>query len=252
MIRPNEILFKNRNKLYGAYDLRKKYPTYAITGLIGSVIILASILAFVYYLIYFDEFASLAKNDYLPDVNELITLQQLNLPDIEQLKKPEDLKPKEVQGTPVIAKDADEPDISETNSKNITTPIDSSGKDKDIADIDSSKKQDSEKDEVSEILNNVDEMPEYMQGSDELRKFIAKNTVYPDSAFKQKIQGVVLVQFIVTKHGEVKNLKLVRSVSPLLDSEAMRVARMINTWKPGRQKGKAVNVQYVIPFNFKI
>jgi periplasmic protein TonB len=251
MIRANEILFKNRNKLYGAYDLRKKYPLYTFIGFIGSLVILVFILAFVYYLIFHDEFASLPMDDYLPDKNELIDLQQINLPDIEMLRKPEVILPKDALINPVLDENAEERDIVEVKDEDLSASKDTTNKEKDLAAADSAEKKETE-DEISEILSKADEMPEYMQGADELRKFIFKNTVYPDSALKQKIQGIVLVQFVVTKHGEVKNLKLLKGVSPLLDREALRVTKLISSWKPGRQKGKPVNVQYVIPFNFRI
>jgi TonB family protein len=66
----------------------------------------------------------------------------------------------------------------------------------------------------------------------------------------QKIQGEVLVSFIVRSDGKVESVKVVRGVHPLLDAEAVRVVSMLPTWKPGIQEGKAVDVASTVPVKF--
>jgi protein TonB len=62
----------------------------------------------------------------------------------------------------------------------------------------------------------------------------------------------VYVTFIVTKEGKVTDTKIIRGVDPSLDKEALRVINMLPLWKPGKQKGQAVNVSYTVPVNFEL
>jgi TonB family protein len=98
----------------------------------------------------------------------------------------------------------------------------------------------------------VEEMPEFPGGSLALRTFIAKAIIYPTEAQKDKIQGKVFVSFVVNSTGKVENAKIERSVSPAIDAEAIRVVNLMPDWKPGKQRGTAVSVEYTIPIEFKL
>lgn len=102
------------------------------------------------------------------------------------------------------------------------------------------------------VYKVVEEMPEYPGGTLEFRKFIAKNVKYPKEARKAGVSGKVYVQFIVTKEGNVEDVTVIRGVNKALNEEAVRVVSALPKWKPGLQKGKAVNVQYTIPINFAL
>jgi TonB family protein len=106
--------------------------------------------------------------------------------------------------------------------------------------------------ENEQIFFMVESMPEYPGGEIELRKFIANNIVYPDVAQKEGIQGKVYVTFVVDREGNVANTKIARGVAPSLDQEALRVVNSLPAWKPGKQKGEAVNVSYTVPINFSL
>lgn len=108
-------------------------------------------------------------------------------------------------------------------------------------------KKDISNDEVFMVVENP---PEYPGGLQELMKFLGKNVKYPAEAAKANIQGRVIVEFVVMKDGSVANLAVKRSVHPLLDAEALRVLATMPKWKPGTQKGKAVNVKFTIPVTF--
>jgi TonB family protein len=103
-----------------------------------------------------------------------------------------------------------------------------------------------------EVFIVVEEMPEFPGGSQALRSFVAKSIRYPAEAQKEKAQGKVFVSFVVSSTGKVKNAKIERSVSPALDAEAIRVVNQLPDWKPGKQRGKAVSVEYTIPIEFKL
>ena len=74
---------------------------------------------------------------------------------------------------------------------------------------------------------------------------------YPTKAIESKIQGRVIVQFVVNKDGSISNAKIVRSVDPDLDKEALRVINSMPQWKPGMQKGEPVSVKYTVPIVFR-
>ena len=98
----------------------------------------------------------------------------------------------------------------------------------------------------------VEEMPEFPGGDLALRKYIASTVKYPAEAVNKGIQGKVYVTFTVAKDGNVADVKIARGVDPYLDKEALRVVNELPRWKPGKQKGQAVNVQYTVPINFAL
>ena len=98
----------------------------------------------------------------------------------------------------------------------------------------------------------VDKMPEYPGGSEAMFQFLTSNIKYPKSCIDDKIQGRVLVQFVVEKDGSITDAKTVKSVHPDLDAEALRVINAMPAWTPGEQKGQKVRVTYTIPVVFKL
>ncbi|NOR76200.1 MAG: TonB family protein [Draconibacterium sp.] len=104
--------------------------------------------------------------------------------------------------------------------------------------------------DVSEIFFVVEDMPEFPGGDLELRKYIGKNVDYPEIAQKNGIQGKVYVTFVVTKNGDIANAAIARGVDSSLDQEALRVVNSLPKWKPGKQRGQAVNVSFTVPINF--
>ena len=96
----------------------------------------------------------------------------------------------------------------------------------------------------------VDEMPEFPGGVGARMQYLAKNVRYPVEAQRKGQQGNVVVKFTVEKDGSITNSHIVRSISPLLDAEALRVINAMPKWIPGRHHGKAVSVGYVLPVSF--
>ena len=122
------------------------------------------------------------------------------------------------------------------------------------ADADKKETEESTTQEPQEkvIFQVVEEMPEFPGGMAEAMKFLSKNIKYPSVAQKAKIEGRVIVQFVVEKDGSVSDVKTVRSVSPELDAEAIRVVNMMPKWTPGKQRGKAVAVKFTMPIMFRL
>ncbi|WP_294630983.1 M56 family metallopeptidase [uncultured Bacteroides sp.] len=102
------------------------------------------------------------------------------------------------------------------------------------------------------VFQVVEVMPEFPGGVNALLEYLAKNTKYPAEAQAKSAQGRVIVKFVVKKDGSISDIKTVRSIEPSLDKEAERVIATMPKWKPGMQRGKAVNVQYSIPVAFRL
>ncbi len=107
-----------------------------------------------------------------------------------------------------------------------------------------------EEEEETEVFFIVEDMPEFPGGELALRKWIANEIKYPVIAQENGIQGKVYVTFVVGKDGSVSNATVARGVDPSLDKEALRVVNALPKWKPGKQRGKPVNVSYTVPINF--
>ena len=95
-------------------------------------------------------------------------------------------------------------------------------------------------------------MPAFSGGMEALMKFLQNNVKYPKESQEKGEQGRVLVEFVVEKDGRVTSPKVVKSVSPQLDAEALRVVKMMPAWEPGKQNGKEVRVKYAIPVVFRL
>ena len=108
------------------------------------------------------------------------------------------------------------------------------------------------KSEKGEVFMIVEQMPEYPGGMSELMKYIARNIKYPADALREKKQGRVIVQFIVGTDGYTSDFKVMKSVSPSLDAEAIRVLANMPRWTPGMQRGETVPVKFTVPVTFKL
>ena len=96
----------------------------------------------------------------------------------------------------------------------------------------------------------IEDKPEFPGGQKALLTYISKNTKYPEIAKENNIKGTVFVQFVIGKTGKVSDVKPARKVDTYLDKEAVRVVKSMPAWKPGKQRGKAVRVQYIVPIKF--
>lgn len=103
-----------------------------------------------------------------------------------------------------------------------------------------------------EVFMVVEKMPEFPGGDLGLMQFIQKNIKYPAIAKENDITGKVFVSYVVDKNAKVTNVKIVRGVDKYLDAEAIRVVKLLPYSSAGKQRGKAVNVQYTIPINFTL
>ncbi len=102
------------------------------------------------------------------------------------------------------------------------------------------------------IYHSVEQMPQFPGGEAALKKYIDSHIKYPPTAVQNRVQGKVVVQFVVNKTGKIGEVKVVRSVDKDLDKEAIRVIKSLPKFTPGRQNGKDVSVWYTLPVPFKL
>ena len=107
-------------------------------------------------------------------------------------------------------------------------------------------------DATDQVFEVVEEMPEFPGGMQAMMEYLAKNIRYPAKAHEANVQGRVITQFTVGKDGAIRDAKVVRSVSPELDAEALRVISAMPNWKPGKQGGKAVATRFTVPVVFRL
>lgn len=98
----------------------------------------------------------------------------------------------------------------------------------------------------------MEQLPEYPGGMVEFMKWLTAMLKYPDAALKRKIEGKVMVSFIVNADGSISDIKLVKGAHKLLDDEALRVVRLMPKWKPGLEGGRPCRTMISIPIVFEI
>ena len=111
---------------------------------------------------------------------------------------------------------------------------------------------DEQKEVPQDIFDVVEVMPQFPGGAPKLFEYLSQNIRYPKEAMESNTQGRVIVSFVVCKDGSICDAKVVKSVSPALDAEGLRVISSMPNWTPGTQSGKTVNVKYTVPISFRL
>lgn len=129
--------------------------------------------------------------------------------------------------------------VNPTNEKDNITILRAVGDDSTVSD----------KEKVYQV---VEQQPSFPGGREELFKYLAYNVRYPIDAAKNKIEGRVLVTFVVEHDGSISNVNVANSVYPSLDKESIRVVSGMPKWIPGKANGKTIRVKYTIPITFRL
>lgn len=103
-----------------------------------------------------------------------------------------------------------------------------------------------------EVMRIVEELPQYPGGMVEFMKWLTATLKYPPVALQRKIQGTVIVSFIVNTDGSISNVKLEKKVNSYLDNEALRVVRLMPNWTPGKDHGVVCRSKIAIPIVFEV
>ena len=102
------------------------------------------------------------------------------------------------------------------------------------------------------VFDVVEQMPEFPGGPEALFTWLSQNIKYPAIAEENGVQGVVHVRYAVERDGSITDVKVMKSVDPALDKEAVRVVKSMPRWIPGKQKGETVRVRYTVPVTFRL
>lgn len=105
--------------------------------------------------------------------------------------------------------------------------------------------------EVNEI-DKVDEKPSFPGGESAMKSYLNSNVKYPDVAQENGVQGRVIVESIIEKDGSMSDVKVIRSVDPSLDREALRVVKVMPKWTPAKLKGIPVRTKCTTPVVFRL
>ena len=257
-----DLIFEGRNKDYGAYKMRAR----AARRLNFSVVLVIVIAAVGFSIPRLITMVTPEKKEVMTEVT---TLSQLEEPEVkqEEVQKvqpvappPPALKSSIKFTAPVIKKDeevADEDQMKSqeelTESKVTISIADVQGTDEEggvlVEDL---KQVVTEAPVEEEVFDMVEQAPQFPGGEAELMSWLVKNIRYPVIAQENGIQGRVICQFVVGSDGSVRDIKVVRSLDPSCDKEAVRVIQSMPKWIPGRQNGKAVSVRYTLPVIFKL
>jgi len=243
-----ELAFEGRNKAYGAYDLRKKYPKYILISLFSGIFII-SLVILIPWIFYYFEPIPLIEGDMMYEV-EYYTMSAP--PDEEMNKLAQALsKPLPVTPQAPVVKDS----ITEKEKPVEDPPVQEPEKEK--VKIDSAANPGGSglgagTGDDTGLSTAVDVYPRYPGGDDARLYYLRKQIRYPEAALKGSVQGVVMVVFIVETDGTLSNVDVTKRIGGGCDEEAIRVTREMARWEPGKRNGRAVRVMVRMPIVFRI
>lgn len=107
-----------------------------------------------------------------------------------------------------------------------------------------------QREDDNQLFGVVEQMPSFPGGDKVLMEYLKRELVYPKELRNSGVHGRVIVTFAIEKDGRISSAKVVRSLHPALDAEALRVVNKMPHWIPGKQMGKAVRVKYTLPITF--
>ncbi|MGN0212059.1 MAG: energy transducer TonB [Muribaculaceae bacterium] len=269
-----DIVFENKNKEFGAYEMRQKSDGRHNKSMIVVVIfiIIVFILAQVVQTIQ-QKWEEAQPKDTIEQVVTSVdnaTEEEEEEEVQERIEQPEpEALPEEILNTVkvtelLIAKDEEvtkddeiqsQDELKETQTAFGQTNFNEGTDDRNVVRehknevIVEEKKPEPVKEEV---FRAVEQMPRFPGGEAELMKYLSSHINYPTMAMENNVQGRVVVQFVVTKTGKIGEVKVVRSVDRDLDKEAVRVCKTLPDFIPGKMNGQAVNVWYTLPVSFKL
>lgn len=256
----DDLVFENRNKEYGAYEVRKAYSGNLVAGFTVSMGV--ALLAFVIPIL-----VSLIRGDVAEPVKGLPTLEGLieivPPPSIElpKIQPPPSAPAQQVQTTAltpqVVTTDAPETNTVPNDQMvtgNTTDPVEGTPGEGTATGTGTGIVPSAVPAVVAppQILDIAEVMPAFDGGLEEMYKFIKKKIRYPNASRRMGIEGTVYVSFVVNSEGKVVDVKTIRGISADCDKEAERVISMLPSWSPGMQNHRAVSVRMTVPIKFQL
>lgn len=273
----NNIIFADKNKEFGAYQIRKssdrRHNLAMLFMLIGLVIVTLLVIGLNKYSDYRAEQAALA----LQEQREKMMAAQLaaeqeaqeeeEMPEEQKFEQPEVVVPEEVlatvQVTQIAIVDADkvknevmsmDAQKEDNTARGVVTQegSDDADKFKAVQEQVVVKEPEPQVKKEEEIFVAVEQQAEFPGGQAALMKWLSNNIRYPEAAQQNDIQGRVIVKFVVEKDGSIGAASIVKGVNKDLDREALRVVKKMPKWQPGKNNGVAVRSYFNLPVTFKL
>lgn len=261
----NDIVFENRNKLYGAYALRRDYggnvqrATFIGVGLFLLIFILPELYARLKPAVEEKDVAFMVEAKTIrikperilipppvletpptPTVNTVRSLPPLVLPDdrvlIEHQPPTVEMLENAMPGKETIE--------GELFTELVVPPTELIG--------DGKGKTVEVKPEEEKTLLFAEQQPEFVGGSKEFAQFLQKNLRYPRAAAQAGVQGKVYMEFTVGTDGKIERAKTIKGIGFGCDEEALRVVNLMPNWMPGKQSGRPVRVRFTLPIAFQL
>ncbi len=261
----DDIVFDGRNKAYGAFQLRRLYDKHMTRAmLVGMLFFLLAVSS--------PQIIRLIKG-FLPEKENELIMKEVTLaepPPIDPKKPPPPPPPKvdpppikdQIKFVPPVVKKDEEvleeepppPTIDEIKDKEIATETkkgEEGGVDASLTEPDNPPAPPVlEEPKEEEPFSYVEQMPTFPDGTEAMYKYIYDKIKYPAIARENGISGQVIVQFVVSKEGEIQKAKVVRGIGGGCNEEALRVVNGMPRWKPGKHNGRAVPVTFTLPIKF--
>lgn len=263
-----DLVFQGRNKVYGAYQLRRGTSKRNIV----SMIFVAAVAAVAYLgLAAYNSYQEAQKAKFEAEMEaslldakkEAKVEKKTETPKVEPVQKVEKVKSSIAFTPPVIKKDSEvkpeeemktQDELKET--KTAIGAYDVKGNDdaggtvlKAVEEI-AAPEPPKHEEEQNKIFEVVEQQPQFPGGS--VNGWLADHIKYPVVAAENGISGRVVVQFVVERDGSVSQVRVVRGVDPSLDKEAQRVISSMPKWIPGKQNGQAVRSRFTVPVTFRL
>jgi protein TonB len=264
-----DLVFEGKNQAFGAYTLRKDTGKRNLKALILTVATIIAIMLIVAAKVAIEN--QLASRVAITDDVELSKLAQKKETKVER-KEPvkiemekqvvEKVKSSVKFTAPEIKKDNEvnpedeiksQDDLSKTNTA--IGSFDVKGNDEEGGEVLKAQQvavDEAPKEEETKVFDVVEQMPSFPGGDAALMKFLSEHIKYPVVAEENGIQGRVIATFVVERDGSITDVKVIKSVDPSLDKEAIRVLKSMPKWIPGKQNGSAVRVKYTVPVTFRL
>lgn len=247
-----EIIFKDRNKQYGAYSLRKKYNNHLIISMLLAVLFLGS--ALTYPVIMTREKNVTQKKDSVVIISEPFShsFPDPVLPVPPRPPEPEKSNKNLAFTVPTVTSEPTGTDFGTQAILADNNPIPIRTNTEPDQQPASDQKPVIAPPEKPEPLLWVPEMPHFQGGEAELQKFLQTRIKYPYEAKEAGIQGTVFLTFVVEPDGSVTNISVLRGIGGGCDEEALRVVKNMPAWISGKQNGYPVRVKLTLPVKFTL
>ncbi len=261
-----DILFEGRNKKYGAYVMRRQHGRRTAKAIIFTALLMLIFIGGMAISKYVAKHAP--KND--KPVQKDVVLQQVDVkqpdlppppppppaPEPPKVKTQVKYTPPKVVKDEMVKPDEEPPDLSKIKDVAISTVNkqgDPNGIDPGLVQEAGSGVTQAAPPPENKVFQFVEQMPTFPGGENALMKYLRDHIRYPSVARENGIQGTVVVQFVVNTDGSIVDVKPVgQKKGGGLEDEAVRVVKGMPKWKPGKQNGRSVRVQYSLPIRFKL